>query len=195
MKNFVGVKTSGFKHIFEVAFIALFSALLFILNFTIAWIPNVELGTTLMMICAISFKKRVSFGIVNVYCLLNLIFYGTNDDNLMYFVVFNLYAAIMYLLKNFLINNKFYFILIVAIFGYSFGSWFALEKWCLYGKTFAISYWFNGLIFDLIHGTANSLISFVLYDKVLKLFSNIEQEYFFIFNKNFTKKYKPKYVI
>ena len=71
--------------------------------------------------------------------------------------------------------------------GYCFGAIFSIEQIWLYSFAFAVTWWINGLWFDLIHGTANALLCLLLYWPVFKVFSVLQKQYWFLFNNTFIK--------
>ncbi|WP_381415329.1 hypothetical protein NPX79_01290 [Spiroplasma endosymbiont of Anurida maritima] len=105
----------------------------------------------------------------------------------MYFLIFNAYGTIAYLLKNILIKWPMLFCLLIAFFGYIFGLLFTLQEWFLNGFSYALAYFIRGLMFDFIHGTSNFLVGIFLLNPVIKAFTSVAYKYEILFNKKFLK--------
>ncbi|WP_342252415.1 hypothetical protein [Spiroplasma endosymbiont of Amphibalanus improvisus] len=191
MRNFVGARSKNFELIFQIIFATLLSSLLILTNFLLIPIPGLEVTTFILMLMTIVFKKSFSLLLINIYCFLDLLVWW-NDESIIYFFIFNLYFLICYFLKNQLLKNKYFFMFVLSIMGYTFSLLMTLGKWIIFGKSYAVYYLTTHVIAIFIHGTTNGIIVFFTYNKILNFLKTLEHEYFFIFNEYFLKKYSLK---
>lgn len=147
----------------ELVFVAFLSALLVISKEIIAFIPNIELVSFLLILFAKNFKLRVSLMIATVFCFIEIILYGIGDWTIMYFVMWNglvlLVNALRYQIKT---GEGWAFL--SGIFGLTFGFFFSLP-YLVFSVEAAVAYWMKGIFFDLVHAIGNYIVMMLLYDK------------------------------
>ncbi|WP_144060304.1 hypothetical protein [Spiroplasma syrphidicola] len=178
--------TNSIKLTMKITIIAVFSALGLALKAAFAFLPNIEFVTFILMFSIFFFSIEIGFGIVNVYCTLNMVTFGIADWSLMYFVIFNLYAVIILWLKPLISKWWWTMIIMNGLFGYLFGSLYAIQTALLFNSTsVGLAYWINGLVFDAIHGTGNIIVTALLFAPVYKLMEQLVQKWPFIFNNRF----------
>lgn len=148
----------------EMVLVALLSAILVISKEILAFLPNIELVSFLIIIFSRHFKLKNTFMIVNVFCLLQIVLYGIGDWTIMYFIMWNGLAFVSMKLKDKL-KKADQLAVLSGIFGLTFGAFFAIF-YLLFSFETAFSFWIKGLFFDLIHGVGNYLIMIVLFEAV-----------------------------
>ncbi|WP_253301674.1 hypothetical protein [Spiroplasma endosymbiont of Phyllotreta cruciferae] len=167
--------------------IALFGGLDLGLKIAFAFLPNIEFVTFILMFSIIFFIIEVGFGIINVFCALNMVYFGVADWSIMYFIIFNLYGVIMFLCKPLVYWGWWIIIIICGLMGYLFGILYAIQVTILYDRSVGLAYWIKGLTFDAIHGTSNIVICAVFYPIVYKLMQTLYPKWPYLFNKKFIK--------
>lgn len=178
---------STLKITLKMTVIALFSSLALALKIAFAFLPNVEFVTFILMFSIVFFTITIGFGIINVYCTLNMVYFGIADWSIMYFIIFNLYGVIMLLCKQVIYWWWWMIIIICALMGYIFGSLYAIQTAVLYGPNVGLTYWIKGLVFDAIHGTGNAVICAILYPIIYKLMQVLSPNWPYLFNNKFVK--------
>lgn len=176
------ITTKNNQLIMRYTIAAVLTGLIFILKLVFAFLPNVEFVTFFIAVNFIFFPFSLALIICNTSCFLMVLFYGFLPVNLFYFFIFNLYGCLVALIKKPLYHNKYLFIFVMAMMGYIFGTLYALQQWFMFGFAYAIIYWVNGLVFDLIHGTGNGLIAILLTPLYFKIMNLMGQKYPFLFN-------------
>lgn len=144
----------------EIVLIALLSAILVISKELLAFLPNIELVTFLLIMYSKHFKLENSLMIANVFCLLQMVLYGIGEWTPIYFFVWNGLVFISYHFKRLKRDS---YALLAACFGLTFGFFFALP-YLFFSLESMLAYWIKGLFFDLIHGIGNYLMVMILYD-------------------------------
>ena len=155
----------------QLCLISVCSAILVISKEVLAFLPNVELVTFLLLMYALHFPISISFSIATIFCFLQIILYGFGIWTPIYFIVWNGWVWICYRLKNILQTNQ-----RCAFLSAGFGL--------IFGFLFSIPYFFisihagwanflNGIPFDLVHCLSNYILMSVLYDPVHAFFEKI----------------------
>ena len=158
----------------EMTLIALLSAILTISKEILAFLPNIELVSFLLILFGRHFKLAHSLSIATIFCFLQVVLYGFGDWSIMYFIMWNGLVMISFYTKN-IFKNEHQLALFSGAYGLVFGLFFAFP-YLIFSFEAALSYWLKGLFFDLIHGVGNYLIMLVLYEKTDKYIGEIFKE-------------------
>lgn len=148
----------------EMVLAALLSAILVLSKEVLAFLPNIELISFLLILFGRHFKLRNTLLIASIFCLIQIVLYGFGDWSIMYFIVWNGLVLISFYTKNKLKKGE-HLALFSGLFGLLFGAFFALP-YLVFSYEAAFAYWIKGLFFDLVHALGNYLIMLVLFDKV-----------------------------
>lgn len=163
------------KNVLKLSICCVCAAILVISKEILAFLPNVELVTFLLMMYALHFTLSSSILICIVFCFLQIILYGVGMWTLPYFVIWPLLVVIAYMLKMKL-NTDHTCALFSALFGFVFGLLMSIPYFLISLKTGWI-YYLKGLPYDFIHLFANYIIMLVLYDSINRLFTYLENKY------------------
>lgn len=145
--------------------IGLLAAILNVAQVTLAFLPNIEIVTLLIIIFALNYKLSDTILIVVVFSTIQWLIYGFHTWAIMYYVIFSLYAIIVYTLKKH-INDCYKCALLSAFFGLIFGSLHAIPYLFLGGINSMIAYIINGLLFDLVHSYGNYVAALILFNPI-----------------------------
>ncbi len=168
---------------YKIMIISLLVTFITILRYLLIFIPNIELVTFFLMICVVCFIPSISFMIINIFCIIQIILFGIPD--LAYFYIYNLYGLIVLVLKKLLIKFSLLFTFIIFLFGLFFGFLYAVEIFFMFNLTYALTYWLYGLIFDLIHAVGNAFFSLLFYKYLINVFQILSMQKTFLFNNTF----------
>lgn len=138
--------------------VAIFGAILYVAQVSLAFIPNVEIVTLLIVIFTKNFGKEGIFACF-IYVCLNAFFAGFGLWWATYLVVWPLFALLAYKIRN--IDSWFMWAIINGGFGLCFGALFAIPYICV-SLTYALNYWIGGIIFDIIHCVGNFTVALFL---------------------------------
>ncbi|MCD7862523.1 MAG: hypothetical protein LUG61_03165 [Lachnospiraceae bacterium] len=158
------VKKSGIT-VKDIALIGMMTATIEVAKDSLAFLPNVELVTLLIVLYTLFFGRRV-FLAIPAFVLLQGLLCGFGLWWIMYLYVWPLLALLTSLFRkqtSFLFWSAF-----CGLFGLFFGALCSLPYIVLSGPAAALAWWVAGIPFDIVHGVSNAVLCFVLF-KPLRL--------------------------
>ena len=129
-------------------------------------LPNIEPVSLLVMVYAVTLGKKCLFPIF-VYVILELLLYGFGIWSIGYIYVWPLLALLAWLLRG--MRHPMGWAVLAAGFGLLFGALFTPVCLLFGGPAFALSWWINGLPFDLLHGAGNFVLALTLFCPLCRL--------------------------
>ena len=135
---------------------------------------NVELISLLTIIYTVWFGWRTALTAVLLFAGIECLWWGISVWTITYFYVWPLLVLLSAALAKGM--DKWKAAVLSCLFGYAFGALCALVTLVLHGPAAAIAWWAAGIPYDLIHGTANLIIAFVLYDPLMNALRHIPKE-------------------
>lgn len=152
----------------DIVLIGLLAALLKSVQAILSFLPNIEIVSLLILIFAIRLGTKKTIYITILFSTLNIMIWGLNVATIGYFFVWSGYGFVCVLIKN-LLRKDIIVAIFLGIYGLIFGGLFALIYLPM-GYSYALSYWINGLIFDLVHGFSNFIIGLWVFKPMLNGF-------------------------
>ncbi len=147
----------------EIVVLAMSTAVLFAVQVMLAFIPNVELVSLLIIIYTQVYKKKV-FYIIYAFAILEGIYYGFGIWWFMYLYVWSILAIItLILIKQ---KSIFVWTFVSGIFGLVFGALCSIPYFIIGGIGTGVAYWIAGIPFDIIHGVGNTTVAIILYKPI-----------------------------
>ena len=144
----------------EVVLFGILGALTFGLKFVMSWLPNIEPVSLLVMLFAVVFGRKCLFPIYT-YVAMEILFYGIQDWNLNYLYIWTLLALGACLLRS--SRQPLAWALLCAVFGLFFGLLCAPVHLFIGGPAYALTWWINGILFDVLHCGGNFIMALVLF--------------------------------
>ena len=160
--------------VLDITLVGMMVAIIEVSKLIIAWLPNIELVSFLIIIFTIFFGRKMFF-VLPVFILIEGLIYGFEISWIMYLYMWPMLSLIAWIFrKN---ENSFLWAIISGVFGYTFGFFCSIPYFVLgaikggiYGGiSSAIGWWISGIPYDLIHGTGNFIIILVLFRPVRKV--------------------------
>lgn len=158
------------KRIMYIVTMGLLSAILLIGQLGMAFLPNIEPVTFLIIIYTLVYKKRV-FPIIYSFVLLEGLIFSFGIWWVSYLYIWTILALIVLLLKK--TDSAVFWAVIAGAFGLCFGALCAIPYLISGGLGAAISYWLAGIPYDILHCAGNFAITLVLYHPVLSLLKKL----------------------
>ena len=135
-------------HVHELLLMGILTALLFIGQVFLAFLPNIEIVSFLIILYTLVFGRKV-FLMIYTFILLEGILYGFGLWWFQYLYLWSILAATVLLLRRF--NHFLFWSVISGFFGLAFGALCAIPYVFLSGPDAAFAYWIAGIPFDLLH--------------------------------------------
>ena len=152
---------------------SLLAALLLALQVGLAWLPNIELVTLLLILFAVWFGSH-GWIILYVFVLLEGLIYGFGLWWLSYLYVWAVLMAAALFMRRFR-PGPLSWALLGGIFGLLFGGLCSLSYLAAGGPSAAFAWWISGIPSDIIHGISNFILILVLFTPLSRLFSFLKR--------------------
>lgn len=148
----------------------LLSAILLVGQTGMAFLPNIEPVTTLIIIYTLVYKKQV-FPIIYTFVLLEGIIFGFGIWWASYLYIWSILALIVLVFQK--IDSAILWAVISGAFGLSFGALCAIPYLISGGIGAAFAYWANGIPFDILHCGGNFVLTLILYKPLLHILKKL----------------------
>ncbi|MEG0340138.1 MAG: hypothetical protein RR573_09505 [Oscillospiraceae bacterium] len=159
----------------RLAISALLTAILLTAQVMLASLPNIELVTLLIILYTLCFKPRLTLCAVSAFVLLEGILYGFGIWWFSWIYIWALLVLLTYLMRN--VKSHIAWCVFSGAFGLCFGALCAIPSLFAGGFYAAVSYWFNGIPFDIAHCVGNTLAMIILYKPLRKCFEFLSAKY------------------
>lgn len=150
----------------ELALFGVLGGLTFAAKVAMAPLPNLEPVSLLVMLFAVTFGKKAVYPI-SVYVLLEFALYGFGLWTVNYLYVWFVLAGAAYALRG--MDSALGWALLSGAFGLLFGALCAPVYLFTGGWAFALSWWVNGIPFDLLHCAGNFALALVLFNPLRRM--------------------------
>ena len=156
----------------DIAYIAIMSAILIVGKFTLSFIPNVEIVTTLIICFSVVFKFKTVLATL-IFCTLDIIIYPPSIDVIVsYFIYWNLLSIIASLMSFLNVKNKNAYIILGIVMTLLFGVITSLS-FSLFFKTPFIAVYLAGLIFYAIQIVSTLVFMLIGFNPIIKILNKI----------------------
>lgn len=178
----------------NIVILAFLTAILFISQIALSFLPNIEIVSLLIILYTQFFKKKV-FLIIYLFALLEGLLYGFGIWWIMYLYVWSILAFIVLFLctirRNACANaslpvfgslpvqNKtpIFWAIISGFYGLFFGILCAIPYFVSGGWAAGFGYWISGIPFDIIHCIGNLTVTLVLYRPLFYILQKLNLNY------------------
>ena len=126
----------------------------------LAFIPNVELVSLLVILFTLYFGKKILF-VIPAFILLEGCIYGFGLWWIMYLYVWPLLALITYIMRK--QDSVWVWAIMSGSFGLAFGALCSIPYIVLSGPKAAFAWWVSGIPFDILHCVSNFVLCLVLF--------------------------------
>ena len=157
----------------DLVVMSLLAALLFVVQAGLAFLPNIELVSLLIIIYTIVYKKKV-FMMIYGFVILEGIFYGFGIWWFSYLYIWSLLAIVtLFFQKQ---KSVLFWMVVSGAYGLSYGFLCALPYFAAGGVGAGIAYWIAGIPFDITHCIGNVILCGVLYRPILFILHKLAEE-------------------
>ena len=144
----------------ELVLLALLGALLWVSKMALAWLPNIEPVSLLLVVYTVVLGWRV-LAPLYVYVAMELLIWGIGFWSICYTYVWLVLVLLAMVFRR--MESPLGWAGLSGAFGLSFGALCALVYWVSGGWAFALSWWVSGIPFDLLHCAGNFAMALVLF--------------------------------
>ena len=145
---------------YELILMGMLTGILFMGQVILAFLPNVEIVTFLILLYALVFGRKV-FIMIYTFVLLEGIFYGFGLWWINYLYIWSILAVVVLLLKR--QRSTVFWSLVTGFFGLCFGALCALPYFFIGGPAAVFSYWITGIPYDIPHCIGNAVLCLLLF--------------------------------
>ena len=154
----------------ELIVLSLFAAFMHVFQIALAFLPNIEVVSLLVILCTLIYGKKTLYPIY-LFAVVQGLMYGFGIWWFMYLYVWTVLWAVVMLLPH--TDSPILWAIVSGLFGFLFGLLCSIPYLFIGGLKMAIAYWIAGIPFDLVHGVGNAVVAMVLvrplYRVLLKL--------------------------
>lgn len=161
----------------DIALIGILSGTITAGKLALSFIPNVEIVTLLFIVYTVVFGYKKVLLVSLVFTTTEVFIYGFSTWFLVYYVIWPILIIITELMKK-MVKSEYGYATVGAIFGYTFGAFFAVVESFFYGAAYGWAYWVRGILFDLLHGTSNFIIILVLFNPITDILTRLKKSYY-----------------
>ena len=159
----------------ELVLIALLSALLIVAQVGLAFLPNIEVVSLLIILYTLFFKKKTLY-VIYIFALLQGLIYGFGIWWIMYLYVWTILWGITLPLKE--EKNPMIWAFISGFFGLFFGTLCSVPYFISGGVGMGLSWIASGLMMDIIHGIGNFFVALLLFKPLHNAFQKVYHLFF-----------------
>ncbi len=154
----------------DLALFAMLAALTFAMKVAMAFLPNIEPVSLMVMLFMVVFGWRGLYP-VYVYVAMEFLYYGIGIWNLYYLYVWAILAVLAWLCRK--AEEPLLWALLSGVFGLAFGALCAVADIFLVGPSYAFVKWIDGIPFDIAHCAGNFVIALLLFKPLRKLMERL----------------------
>ena len=145
---------------------AVLGALTFAAKYVMAFLPNIEPVSLMVMLFGVTFGRKALYPI-GLYVLMEILFYGLGTWNVMYLYVWSVLGIIAYLLRK--MEHPLGWAILSGTYGLLFGALCMPVDMVIGGFAYAVAKWVSGIPFDIAHCGGNFVIALALFRPMRKL--------------------------
>ena len=154
----------------ELVLLSLLAALLLVGQVALAFLPNIEVVSILIIIYTLFFKKKTLY-VIYLFALLEGLIYGFGIWWIMYLYVWTILWGIAMLMQK--EKSPFIWAFVSGFFGLAFGTLCSVPYFIIGGVSAGLASIVSGLMFDVTHGIGNFVVALVLFKPLNLLFQKV----------------------
>ena len=157
----------------DIALVGVMIATLEAVKQALAFLPNVEMITLLIVLYALVFGKRVYYAIP-VFILMEGCLYGFGIWWIMYIYIWPLLAFVTRLYRK--QESPWFWAIFTGGFGLIFGALCAIPYLFIDGWHGALVWWVAGIPYDILHGISNVVLCLILFRPLYQVLKRLEMQ-------------------
>ena len=153
----------------DMAILALMAALMVATQIAMASLPNIHLVALLIILTTLSFGWRAMYSVL-IFVLLEGMVFGFGIWWISYLYAWPLLVVVTVLFRD--NTSPLFWAVIAGAHGLCFGALCAIPYFFTGGFHMGLTYWINGIPFDLLHCAGNFVLTLALLKPLRKLFES-----------------------
>ncbi len=162
------------ENVIHIVTLGFLSAILLVGQLGMAFLPNIEPVTTLIILYTLIYKKQV-FPVIYTFVLLEGLVFGFGIWWVSYLYIWSILALIVLSLRK--ITSVILWAVVSGAFGLLFGALCAIPYLISGGPGAAFAYWTAGIPYDILHCAGNFVLTLTLYRPLLHLLKKLNTSY------------------
>ncbi len=158
----------------DIVIIGMLSALFLTVQVGLAFIPNVELISLFVILCTLILGYKALF-IIYIFVVCELFIYGFSTWWINYLYVWTILFLVTLIFRK--ERSPYFWAIVSGLYGLSFGALCSIPYFFMGGFPTMLAYWVSGIMFDLVHGTANFVLALVLFRPLYHLLERIYRKW------------------
>ena len=154
----------------ELVLLALLGALLWVSKMALAWLPNIEPVSLLLIVYTVVLGWK-ALAPLYVYVAMELLIWGIGFWSICYTYVWLVLVLLAMLFRR--MESPLGWAVLSAAFGLGFGALCSLVYWVSGGWAFALSWWVSGIPFDLLHCVGNFAMALTLFQPCKRVLNRL----------------------
>lgn len=155
----------------DIALIGVMVATIEVVKQALAFIPNVEMVTLLIVLYALVFGRRIYYAIP-AFVLIEGCLYGFGIWWIMYLYIWPLLAFLTRVFKK--QESPWFWAVFTGSFGLMFGALCSIPYFFIDGWHGALTWWVAGIPYDILHGISNAVLCLVLFRPLYRVLKKLE---------------------
>lgn len=156
----------------DLVILSLLGALLFVAQVALAFLPNIELVSVLIIVYTRVYGWKAFYPIY-LFVALEGVFYGISTWFIHYLYIWAILALAVLLLRRF--DSRALWVLVNTAYGFLFGAFCSITYFFIGGFSTMAAYWISGIPFDLLHMGGNFLTTLILCEPLYRLLAGLKQ--------------------
>jgi hypothetical protein len=157
----------------EIAVLAVATALLFASQVALAFLPNIEMVSLLVIIYTLVFRRKTLY-IIYAFAILQGVMYGFG----LWWVTYLYIWTILHIITNVFYKNEspLFWAIVGGAYGLAFGALSAIPTIVIGGIGAGVAWWISGMMFDVVHGIGNFVVILILFKPLYLVMRGIANE-------------------
>ena len=156
----------------EITLFGVLGAMTFAAKYVMAFLPNIEPVSLMVMLFAVTFGKKALYPIF-LYVAMEILFYGLGTWNVMYLYIWPCLGILSWGLRE--MKSPLGWAVLSGAFGLMFGALCMPVDMVIGGPGYALSKWISGIPFDIAHCIGNFAMALILFSPMRTLMEKMNQ--------------------
>ena len=156
----------------EITLFGVLGAMTFAAKYVMAFLPNIEPVSLMVMLFAVTFGKKALYPIF-LYVAMEILFYGLGTWNVMYLYIWPCLGILAYGLRE--MRSPLGWAVLSGAFGLLFGALCIPVDIVIGGPGYGLSKWISGIPFDIAHCIGNFVMALILFSPMRTLMEKLNQ--------------------